>query len=296
MSWQSISDLVHRMMAHRDAAPADPDVRTRAAHLAVAVFGLEQVLSQPALVNIAALALSMDRLVVHRLTADAAEQVRATELRAVPGKPPGLMRRPFIVESRRPERHPLFGQTAALAGYELDGRLFLIGLDYPDGIRVEPVRIHWQEQDIEPTSVDSPLIEGDIHEHRLWAEQAAEWVVTLGALLEAEGAPLEDEDWSEAPASKRQRPGRRQKATDGWLVRRVALTRAAAQRVSSRADAETSAARRDGLVLGETWVRGHLRRQPYGPGRQLRKWVYIEGYEARRWMSRRPLRIDVEVD
>lgn len=296
MSWQSVSDIVQRMMVHRDAIPADGDIRTRAAHLVVASFGVEAAIAQPALVNIAALALSMDRLVVHRLTADAAEQVRATELRAVPGQPPGLMRRPFIVESRRPERHPLFGQTAALAGYELDGRLFLIGLDYPDGIRVEPVRIHWQEQDIEPTTTDSPLIEGDIHEHRLWAQYAAEWVVTLGALLEAEGAPLEAEDWSEASASKRQRPGRRQKATDGWLVRRVALTRAAAQRVSSRANAETSAARRDGLVLGETWVRGHLRRQPYGPGRELRKWVYIEGYEARRWMSRRPLRIDVDTD
>lgn len=296
MSWQSLSDLVHRMMAHRDAAPADLDVRTRAAHLAVAAFGLEQVLAQPALVNIAALALSMDRLVVHRLTADAAEQVRSTELRAIPGAPPALMRRPWIIESRRPERYALFGNTAALAGYELDGRLYLIGLDYPDGIRVEPVRIHWQEQDIEPMSVDSPLIEGDIHEHRLWAEQAAEWVVTLGALLEAEGAPLEAEDWSEVPTRKRSRRQRGQSGDAGWNVRRVSLTRAAAQRVSMRVSAPAETHNREGLMLGETWVRGHLRRQPYGPGRQLRKWVYIEGYEARRWMSRRPLRVDIDVD
>src|SRR5690606_22972485 len=129
VSWHAISDIVQRLMTNQRSIPGDGDLRVRAGHLAVKAFGLEQVLAQPALVNIAALALSIDRLVVHRLTADAAEQVRATELRAIPGEPPAIMRRPFIIESRRPERHPLFGQTAALAGYELDGRLYLIGLD-----------------------------------------------------------------------------------------------------------------------------------------------------------------------
>lgn len=294
MSWQSISDLAQRMMAYRDYVPADADIRTRAGHLAVAAFGLDAAIAQPALVNIAALTLSMDRLVVHRMTADAAEQARTTELRAIPGEPPALMRRPFIIESRRPERHTLFGTTAALAGYELNDRLFLVGLDYPDGIRVEPVRIHWQEQDVEPTSTDSPLIEGDVHEHRLWAQQAAEWLVTLGALLEAERAPLNAENWSEIPARKRQRQRRGRAADNEWLVRRVTLSHAAAERVSSRTDIGAPNVTPDGLMLGETWVRGHLRRQPYGPGRELRKWVYIEGYEARRWMSTRPLRVDVD--
>lgn len=290
MSWQSISDLVQRMIAHRDAVPDEGDIRTRAGHLALAAYGPDAAMGQPALVNIAALALAMDRLVVHRMIADAAEQVRSTELRAIPGEPPTLMRRPWIIESRRPERHPLFGNTAALAGYELDGRLYLIGLDYPDGIRVEPVRIHWAEQDMTATTTESPLVEGDVQEHRRWAEQAAEWVVTFGALLDAEATPLTDEDW---PTRGRQRRrGRTRGGDDGWSVRRVSLTRAASARVSSRTD-EGAPEEHDGRTLADTWVRGHLRRQPYGPGAELRKWIYVEGYEARRWTSSRPLRIDV---
>lgn len=291
MSWQSMSDLIQRMMAHRESVPAAGDLRTRAGMLTLAAFG-QRAIEQPALVNIAALALSMDRLVVHRLTADAAEQVRSTELRAVPGESPILMRGPWIVESRRPERHTLFGDTAALAGYELDGRLYLIGLDYPDGIRVEPVRIHWEEQDMSATTTDSPLVEGDIHEHRLWAQQAAEWIVTFGALLDAEATPLEAEDW---PTRERRRRGRTRSTDDTWSVRRVSLMRTASARVSSRTEGGP-AENGDGMTLTDTWVRGHLRRQPYGPGRELRKWVYIEGHEARRWVSSRPLRIDVGTD
>jgi len=277
-------------MTQQRSIPGEGDLRVRAAHLAAASMPNEAAIAQPALVNVAALTLSMDRLVVHRLTADAAEQVRTTELRAIPGEPPPLMRRPWIIESRRPERHALFGSTASLAGYELDERLYLIGLDYPDGIRVEPVRIHWDEQDIEATSTDSPLIEGDIHAHRLWAQQAAEWVVTFGALLAAESTPLEAEDW---PTRERRGRGRSRGTGDGWLVRRVSLTRTASARVSARTTDEPGASR-DGMTLADTWVRGHLRRQPYGPGRELRKWVYIEGYEARRWVSSRPLRVDVD--
>jgi len=238
------------------------------------------------------------------VTADAAEQVRATELRSIPGEPPGLLRRPFIIESRRPEKFTLFGRTAALAGYPMDDKLYLVGFDYPDGARVEPVRIDWREQDIEATTIESPLVQGDIAAHRAWAVQAAEWIVTLGALLEAEGTPLLAEDWLEGPDRQRQHRGQRgtsRGAGNSWLIRRVSLTQEAVRRVQSRAEAATTElhaatpVRREGLILRETWVRGHLRRQPYGPGRELRKWVYIEGYEARRWMSARPLRIDVDV-
>lgn len=304
VSWISIVDVVQRMWPRRDSVPPVEDIRIRAAVLAGNVIGPRTVAAQPSLINLAALTLSMDRLVVYRLTADAAEQVRSTELRSMPGRPPRLLRRPFIIESRRPERFSLFGETASLAGYELGGRLFLIGFEYPDGVHVEPVRISWEERDIEATTVASPYVETDIREHRAWAERAAEWIVTLGALLEAEGTPILAEDWGGAEDQQRRHGsprGRGHGNEAGWLIRRVSLTPQAAHRVQSRVGEESAGPaedvglQREGLVLGETWVRGHLRRQPYGPGRELRKWVYIEGYEARRWMSARPLRIDVDV-
>lgn len=41
----------------------------------------------------------------------------------------------------------------------------------------------------------------------------------------------------------------------------------------------------EGLTLAATPVRGHLRRQPHGPGASLRRWQWVEGYEARRWVA-----------
>lgn len=83
MSWVSISDVVQRLWPHRNSVPPEADIRVRAAALAGAVYGPGTVMAQPILINLAALALAMDRLIVYRLTADAAEQVRATELLSI---------------------------------------------------------------------------------------------------------------------------------------------------------------------------------------------------------------------
>src|SRR5690606_10784391 len=141
-------------------------------------------------------ALSMDRLVVHRLSAGATRTVHETDLHTLPGEPPRLLRRAWIVESRRPETEPLFGSTASLAGYLLDGTIYLIGVQYPDGIMVSRWRPDWAERDLDTTVTpdeDSPLID-DVDAHHEWARQAARFAVILGLLLEAEGSPVTVED------------------------------------------------------------------------------------------------------
>lgn len=40
-----------------------------------------------------------------------------------------------------------------------------------------------------------------------------------------------------------------------------------------------------GRVGVEVPVRAHLRRQRYGEGRQQERYVWIEGYAARRWVA-----------
>lgn len=286
-----LSDLVRQLHPHLPRVPDAGDLRIGAATLAVQAVG-NAAMEEPAWVNIAALALSMPRLIVHRLTADAAQQVRSTELRALPGEPPRLLRGAWIVESRRPERHALFGQTVSLGGYWLDNHLYLIGLDYPDGVRVERVSPRWEESDLGAEERESPFVDDPLSQ-RAWAEQAAEWIITLGALLDAEGTPMEVEDWTEK--GRRKSGSGRRSQDDGWMVRRVSLSSAHAGRLVSRTQDGHAIKSLDGLTPVETIVRGHLKRQPYGPGRSERKWIYVEEYEAKRWVSRRPVRIDVDV-
>lgn len=43
----------------------------------------------------------------------------------------------------------------------------------------------------------------------------------------------------------------------------------------------------DGKQAVEASVSGHLKRQAYGPERKLRRWIYVPGYSATRWVSPR---------
>lgn len=104
---------------------------------------------------------------------------------------------------------------------------------------------------------------------------------------------MEVEDWTE---KARRKSGAGKTGTgDGWIVRRVSLSQAHARYLASRTEGSSGEQPKDGLKPVETLVRGHLKRQPYGPGRSERKWIYVQEYEARRWVSARPVRVDVDV-
>jgi len=295
MPWQSISDLVGRMLHHRDRVLPVDDPRVAGGILASVTFGERSVLDQPALINIGTLAMLMARLVVHRLSAGATRTVHETDLHPLPGEPPILLRRPWIVESRRPDREPLFGKTASLAGYPLGGAIFLVGLEYPDGVFVSRWRPDWTERDLDITVAPdegSPLID-DVDAHHEWARQAARFAVVLGLLLEAEGTPVSvDEERPKQQRSTRA-PGR--PSSDEWMVRRVYINERRFLATPDRSASETRAAAPGGRSETTTLVRGRVKRQPNGPGRPPRKWIYAQSYEARRWVSPKPWRVDVGV-
>jgi len=293
VTWQSLTDLVQRLKRARKRTPPPAlGLRERASLLATTEFGPATVLQHPALVNCAALALSMERLVAHRVSAGVARVVAETDLHTLPGEPPRLLRRPWLLEARKPEEG-LFGDTASLGGYELDGAVYLVGLGYPDGVYVARWTPHWHEEDLEAGVVrdESPLID-DVDAHHEWAREAARFAIVLGLLLDAEGSPVEMDE-SEASSRKRRRP--RSEAAGGgrdWVVRRVSLSRLTPSRYRA-AEGSSQAADLRGKVPATVPVRGHLKRQPYGPGQSLRRWIYVEGYEARRWVAPKPLRVEV---
>lgn len=292
--------LAHVVAGLRETAqrlsPRPPEPRAAAAAVALARYGPETVAAAPALLNCAGLALSMPRLVVHRLSAGAARTVAETDLHSLPGEAPNLLRAPWLLESRRPEE-PLFGRTACLGGYQLAGVTYLVGLDYPDGVAVARWTPHWQEEELEAGigRDSSPLIE-NVDAHHAWAREAARFVIVLGLLLEAQGSPLELDD---EPVRRRRQVGTPPPSPSGgleggWVVRRVRLGRLVPSRGrAARTEEQAPGGPVSGRVPLQVPVRGHIRRQRHGPGRADTKWVYVEGYAARRWVAPRPLRIEV---
>lgn len=305
MSWQPLSELVleARKPLIERRVPIGPSTTTREAIVATALstWTPQQCADMPALVNIAGIALTMmERLVLHRWSKDAVDMVHMTDLHSLPDEPPRLLRHPFLLETRHPERgQMLFGSTPCLGAYRLSedpSTWWLVGLTWPDSIRVARWTPSWAGQELEEGvayDAHSPLI-GDIEGLHAWGIEAARFAVIAGLLLDATGSPVTTEVPRVSNAARRRAERSASPSSESWAVRRVVLAGESA-RLSAGPSAASPTAR-DGRQPVEAEIRGHLKRQRHGPGGELRRWIWVEGYQARRWIASKPLRVDVRAN
>jgi hypothetical protein len=239
------------------------------------------------MLNIITLALLMDRLQVYEMSPGAIRVIGGMRIDDLPAEPPPLLRLPWLVESKDLDT-PLFGNTVCLGGYFIRGKYFLVGFMYPDGARVEPWEPEWGN-DLKIDVDWSPFVEPGMQGTREgWAKEAARFSLGLGLLLEAEKTPLAVK---QAGKSGRKRRGGRRSAAGEWITRRVILGKMAT-RYYGQQPAGTGKIDKSDKVLARTVVTGHLRYQPFGPGREQRKWVWIDSYEAHRW-TRKKTKIEI---
>ena len=285
-------------LAARALPPAPPGLGTReaASALAFRVWG-ERAFAVPELVNLAAWAwLARGRAVVHSLRPSVPRLVRATDLHQLPDEAPALLRAPWCLEAGRPERgERLWGDTWALAGYELDGAHYLVGLE-GDGARVVPWRPRWSGRDLAEGVETSVLDAGSVDlgvpasvagddAHRAWAVEAARTAIVYALLLDAAGAPVRVTD-DAAADNARPRDPRRKGAPGPWSTSRVTLTPEGERAVAPPpAGGPGEPADLSGKTAVVRPVVGHLKRQRHGPQNSLVRWIYVEGYAARRWVA-----------
>lgn len=291
MSWRHLSSFVRdlRDTSRRLGIKAPVyDLRTAALDVAVGRHGAELVRGLPVVMNLAALAITLDPLLVHEIRGDVPELVDATDLHALPGEAPRLLRRPFLLEVRHPDRgERLFGDTVGLGGYELGGAILIVGLTYPDGIVMARWTPTWSGEEIEASvAVDrSPLIDGvDAGTHQAWAIDAARFVTVFGLLLDAAGTPVrlvDDVEREKAPRGQ----SRKVKPPPAWITRYVSLSPSPWGASGGAVEASGEASAPTGKEATVRPVRGHLKRQRHGPGNAERRWMWIESYEARRWVA-----------
>lgn len=258
--------------------------RERAGLIAIETWGARTVAGAAELVNIAALAdAARERLVVHQLRADTAELVDATDLRSTPTEPPPLMRGPWIVE---PEdiAHPLAGGLLGCGAYELDGRTFVVTLTADGGAQTGEATLHWDSElgaTLEDHGASEAGLLGVTREQ--WEQPLCQGIRTalvLGLLLGVERGPVGSHDARARAPRNATRDARR--AADAWVTR-TCTVRPGALRGSPVA--ATGPVDTRGLAAIEAPVRGHLKRQPHGPKSGDRKYIWVESYEARRWVA-----------
>lgn len=250
---------------------------------------LSVVLSQPALVDVAELALATGQhLVVHAMRPAATRVVHETDLHTLPGECPKLLRRAFIVEADWQAGRVLWGTTACVGGFlRPDGVIVLVGLLVPDGVAVAYWRPDWggtlgQVEGQEDPDLSRLLVGTDRKVLEAWATQAVRYLTVLSLLLEAAGTPLETRD--ESGQGKRPSSGKSPAKGQGWTLRYVSLSKTSTP-VATGGGGSSAPADTTRLQAETVTVRGHLKRQPCGPGGTMRRTVYVAGYSARRWVA-----------
>jgi len=290
MSFRLLSDFVRDALEVLPRMPgvAPEGIREASALLAMQTWGPRLVAEQPLLTNMAALALHMSaRLEVADMRPGAAHLVHATDLHSLPAEPPRLLRAPAVLlEVRHPDRERLLDPLVSVGAYPHEGGYYVVGIDWPDGAWGGMWRPTWGDGDLASgiRLETHPMIEAQPGEHHDRIAAAARMLVVLGLLLDAEGAPLRQERETVA------RPAHSAASRAGVPERTTRHLYLDNRRGTSSSSSSSSGGHADlsDREQGEVPVRGHLKRQPHGPGGSLRKWVWIEGYEARRWVGSRP--------
>jgi hypothetical protein len=270
--------------------------------------------SAPAFIAHARLALAFwDRLVAHRLTVAAAERVRRVPMASFPVEAPQMMRRPWLLEVRKPlDGERLYGDTTALGCYPTDepGQWMLQGWMIVQGeprIRAmfwmqnwTPDRRHLPElaqagyEWLDGTWVEAARLPREaFRERRDWFHEGVRFATVLGALLEAENTFLRTHDTVSTPESGK-RSGRVQRNPPRWIVRHVTLDGSEADSTPGPGKGTGTPLSTDGLTWTEVPVREYIRLQPSGPSRQERKWIRIKAHVSHRWTSPIPKRIVVD--
>lgn len=255
---------------------------------AVLTWGRERVIELPAMVNVAGLREAFRRqtrrVVVHEVAPGVARLVEGTDLHALPGEPPLLLRGPVIVEVRRPDRDVLFGSTIAVGAYESEtGLLMVVGLMTDGSALVQPWRPVWGGQELaEGIQEGTPLADpSEWASYDTWLLEALRFLTVFGLLLEAQAAPIRIADGGPKKAAPARRGG------SEWSTRRIALVGQAPASRSPGSVNVLSGQVPDSFLVETVAVRGHLKRQRHGAGNALVRWIYVEGYSARRWIAPR---------
>lgn len=284
--WRGLAGTVARMERYvhdeirRDGMPTSKTELLRsAARVGAAAFGDGRAVD---VVNLAMLALLTRCAPTTWLVRPSASRVvHETDLHSIPLEPPQAMLDHGVVEARRPETgERLWDDVVSLGWYSIEGTWWLVGLTYPDGYRVVRWSPRWTGEDLadelpapgaDPGALVAPSARA-LYDR--FAHEATRYLVTFALLAEADPSPLR------IVLDRRETRERKRRVVDVFFD-------GDAGACPDRREREPTLDRTRGLLGEDRPIKGHLKRQRFGEGRERVKWIYVHGFQSRRWLSSR---------
>lgn len=294
MSWEAqIEDLILTSWAHRRRLKLTPG-NLREQGLAMDTIGSAVVAETglaptwaPVIAKCVGYALGASRPEVTCVTEHVAGIVAGMRVEAPPERAPRLMSGDsFFVRTRCAA--DLLPGVRAVWGYRWLNAWYVNIVDTRGEVFSHRGQVRWDAPSFDGAFEDAGDAPHTIAPGTAWLYRdrilpAFRWVVALGMLLDARGAPIEVTDSTRTLAVLRPKDAKR---AAGMTYRTVRVSSAGVHAVR-RAQAG-GAVDREGLTKREVIVRGFLRNQACGPGMAQRRLVYIDSFMSSRWARDEP--------
>lgn len=221
--------------------------------------------------KVAAWAIAATRPEITSITEHVAGIVAGMRVESPPDQAPALLSGAFFVRSRCGA--DLSPGVRAIWGYEWADAWYVNVASHRE-IFAHRVHLDWNAETFEAAFADAPPHPDHPESGINWKYRdrvlpAFKWVVALGMLLDARGAPIESQDTTRTQALLRPREAKR---AAGMRYRTVRVSKAGVHAIQRAAAVAGEAPDREGLIRRDVIVRGFLRRQACGPGMSERRW------------------------
>jgi len=220
---------------------------------------------------------------IHLLKPDVITKIHETDLRSIPTKRPVLFERPFFISCLTNE--PLWDLTYELGCFrakDVDGEDRYCLLGFQPKAHLLETHVLWKEtwgNNIESIETWKPQID-KFPGLRDWGNEALRFLIVYSILLEAGKTPILVST-GEIIKSKKAKHGKKVKEKE--LVKYISLTKRKVYRNdnTSNNDKLNKDDKKETIIM----VTGFLRHQACGKDWKDHKWVYVECFERRQWIS-----------
>jgi hypothetical protein len=230
------------------------------------------------------------KIVVHKLTDGVIEKVKRTKIENIPNEIPKFMKQPFLFEARNDKM--LFDNINSIGGFIYNNEMFLIIGTQGNRYYCQREKLSFDGRKIEDIDFvfNTNVNYGSFIQLKTRKDTFA-FVTILSLMLEAEKTPLTIDNKSEKTNNKSQNNKNKNSETE-WITRRIYIDKNIKYKNTSN---EHNTLDKNGKHLKEVIVNGYLRRQHYSKDLSETKWIYIDNFDSKRWITEKDTKIIVDI-
>jgi len=223
-------------------------------------------------------------ITVHTLTDGVIGKIKRTKIENIPNEIPIYMKQPFLFEAQNDKT--LFDDIQSIGGFIYKNEIFLIIGTKGDRFYCQREKSSFDGRNIDDINFiyNDGINYGKFLEKKTRKDTFA-FITTLSLMLEAEKTPLLIENKKNKLSKK---SNKKNVLETEWIVKRIYIDKNIKYENKTKG---VEVLDKTGKQLKDVTINGYLRKQHYGNGNLKTKWIYINSFESKRWVSEKDIKI-----